>query len=127
MEEPRMARSRLQDDLGKRHPFDLPEREAALNLARTADFLHQPFEKLFEAYGLSGPQYNVLRILRGHGPGGVPCHAIVEQMITPTPDVTRLVDRLERAGLAQRVRTPEDRRVVLVHATPAGLALLARL
>src|SRR4051812_3405812 len=122
-----MARSRLQEELGKRHPFDLPEQEAALNLARTADFLHQPFEKLFENHGLSGPQYNVLRILRGHGPVGVPCHAIVEQMITRTPDLTRLVDRLERAGLAERIRTDEDRRVVLVRVTPAGLELLARL
>ena len=122
-----MARSRLQEELGKRHPFDLPEQEAALNLARTADFLHQPFEQLFESHGLSGPQYNVLRILRGHGAGGVPCHAVGEQMVARTPDVTRLVDRLERAGLAERVRTPEDRRVVLVRATAAGLGLLARL
>ena len=77
-----MPRSRLQEEIGKRHPFDLPEQEAALNVARTADFLHQPFEKLFESHGLSGPQYNLLRILRGHGDAGVPCHAIGEQMVT---------------------------------------------
>ncbi len=118
---------RLQDEIGKKQPFDLLEQEVALNLARTHGKLCRPFDGLFAAHGLSGPQYNVLRILRGHGPAGVPCHAIGEQMICRTPDVTRLVDRLESAGWVERRRTPDDRRVVFVAITRAGLQLLAKL
>lgn len=122
-----MARSPLERELRKKHPFDLPEQEAFLNLARTLDHLGQPFEKLFAAHGLTGPQYNVLRILRGHGDAGVPCHEVGAQMVTRMPDVTRLLDRLEQAGLVARRRSPLDRRVVLARVIPAGLAVLEKL
>jgi DNA-binding MarR family transcriptional regulator len=122
-----MVPSRLQEELRKRHPFESLEQEVGLNLLRTQDHLAQPFQELFQAQGLTGPQYNVLRILRGHGPAGVPSHEIGAQMVARTPDVTRLVDRLEAAGLAARARTTKDRRVVLVRITPAGLELLAKL
>jgi DNA-binding MarR family transcriptional regulator len=122
-----MARSRLQEEIGKRNPFDLPEQEAVLNLARTHDHLCQQFQRLFAGAGISGPQYNVLRILRGVGGDGLPSLEIAARMITRTPDITRLVDRLEEAGLVVRTRTPQDRRLVLVRITPAGLDLLARL
>jgi DNA-binding MarR family transcriptional regulator len=122
-----MAKSRLQEELRKRHPFESLEQEVSLNLARTQDHLFQPFAELFQGHGLTPPQYNVLRILRGHGGDGVPCHEIGGQMVARTPDVTRLVDRLEAAGLAERRRTAADRRVVLVRITPAGLELLAQL
>jgi DNA-binding MarR family transcriptional regulator len=122
-----MARSHLQEELRKRHPFEHLEQEVALNLARTHDQLFHPFQELFETHGLSAPQYNVLRILRGHGPAGVPSCEVGAQMVARTPDVTRLVDRLEAAGLACRCRTPDDRRVVLVRITPAGLNLLEKL
>ena len=122
-----MAKTRLQDELCKRRPFDCLEQEVSLNLMRTQDQLGQPFQELFLARELTGPQYNVLRILRGHGPPGVPCHEIGGQMVARMPDVTRLVDRLETAGLAERTRTPSDRRVVLVRATQKGLELLTAL
>jgi DNA-binding MarR family transcriptional regulator len=122
-----MARSRLQAELQKRNPFDSLEQEVSLNLIRTQDHLAQPFHELFQTHGLTGPQYNVLRILRGHGGDGVPSHEIGAQMVARVPDVTRLVDRLEAAGLAERSRTAKDRRVVLVRITPAGLDVLARL
>lgn len=121
-----MRTSDLQHELGKRNPFESLEQEATLNLLRTQDYLATEFTRLFEAHGLSGPQYNVLRILRGHG-GGVPSNVIAGQMITRMPDITRLVDRLEKAGYVERGRIPEDRRVVLVKITPAGLELLRRL
>jgi DNA-binding MarR family transcriptional regulator len=117
---------RLQDEIRKKTPFESLEQEVALNLERTHDVLGRPFVELFEAHGLSCPQYNVLRILRGHG-RPVPCHEIGAQMICRTPDVTRLVDRLEAAGLAERRRTPDDRRVVFVAITKAGVKLLNRL
>jgi DNA-binding MarR family transcriptional regulator len=122
-----MAKSVLQGELRKRNPFDAAEQEASLNLARTHDHVQQEFARLFSAHGVSGPQYNVLRILRGVGGAGLPCLEIAAQMVTRMPDVTRLVDRLEGAGLVQRARTDRDRRVVLVKVTKAGLDLLARL
>lgn len=122
-----MIESSLQIELKKKSPFDSPEQEAYLNLLRTTDHLQTEFTKLFNAHGLSGPQYNVLRILRGSGGEGVPCLEIAGQMITRMPDITRLVDRLEAANLVERSRTESDRRVVLVRITPAGNELLAQL
>ena len=122
-----MGKSALQYELRKQHPFECPEQEAALNLFRSQDHLLQQFNKLFTEHGVTGPQYNVLRILRGHGGQGLPCLEIAGQMITRMPDITRLVDRLEQSGLVERSRTSEDRRVVLVNITPAGLALLSGL
>jgi DNA-binding MarR family transcriptional regulator len=117
----------LQAEIRKKKPFELAEEEANLNLLRTAEALAFPFERLFAEHGISGPQYNVLRILRGHGGRGLPCSEIGAQMISRMPDMTRLIDRLERATLVRRCRTTEDRRVVLICITEEGLALLARL
>ena len=121
-----MAES-LQAELKKRDPFESLEQEALLNLLRTTDQLQCEFTRLFTSQGLSGPQYNVLRILRGAGEVGLPCLEIAGQMITRMPDITRLVDRLETAGFVERARTESDRRVVLVKITSAGNELLARL
>ena len=122
-----MKQSTLQHELRKRRPFEVPEEEAYLNVLRTAAALAGEFTRLFRGVGLSESSYNVLRILRGHHPAGVPSQAIGPQMVTLVPDVTRLVDRLEEAGLAERIRTEHDRRVVLVRITKAGLDLLAKL
>src|SRR5262245_24291838 len=100
-----MGRPSLQHELRKKHPFDSAEQEASLNLVRTQDHVQHEFSRLFEAHGASGPQYNVLRILRGTGGDGLPCLEIAAQMVTRMPDITRLVDRLERAGLVRRGRT----------------------
>jgi DNA-binding MarR family transcriptional regulator len=122
-----MPDSSLQVELKKKHPFESLEQEALLNVLRTSDQLNAEFTKLFNAHSLSGPQYNVLRILRGAGGDGLPCLEIAGQMITRMPDITRLVDRLETAGFVERCRTDADRRVVLVKITAGGLELLARL
>lgn len=122
-----MTTSTLQHELGKKKPFKCPEQEAALNLLRTTDFLCRAGNALFTEHGISGPQYNVLRILRGHRQTGLCGQHIVAQMVTQMPDITRLVDRLEAGGLVRRERTEEDRRLILVHITPAGLNLLASL
>jgi DNA-binding MarR family transcriptional regulator len=122
-----MPKSHLQVELGKKNPFDSAEQEATLNLARTLDYVMHPFSELFAANGISGPQYNILRILRGVGGDGLPCQELGSRMVTRMPDVTRLVDRLESAGLVERRRTPQDRRIVLVRLTRPGRELLARL
>jgi DNA-binding MarR family transcriptional regulator len=78
-------------------------------------------------YGLSGTQYNVLRILRGAGGAGLRCQEIAARMVARDPDITRLVDRLEARKLFERARSREDRRVVLVRITAAGSKLVASL
>lgn len=103
------------------------EGELFVSLQRTADALAQEIEKILKARGLTGPQYNVLRILRGAGPEGLACHGIGERMITRDPDMTRLLDRLESRGLIQRERQAQDRRVVKTRITAAGLDLLKTL
>lgn len=122
-----MRKSLLQTELRKRSAFDCPEQEAALNVFRTSEFLQLRFARLFRRHALTGQQYNALRILRGHGGEGIPCQEIAAQMLTYDPDMTRLVDRLEKTGFVRRSRTPRDRRVVLVGITPRGLAALADL
>ena len=117
----------LKDEIKKKNPFEHPEEEAYLNLLRTTGVLFAQFEGLLKQSGLSEPQYNVLRILRGVGGCGLPTTEIGARMITRVPDVTRLVDRLEAAGLVERCRIAEDRRVVQVKITSKGLASLAGL
>jgi DNA-binding MarR family transcriptional regulator len=115
-------------DIGKRRPFVRPEQEAHLNLLRTSWRLQLVFDRLFRGYGLSHSTYNILRVLRGEGRGrALSCGQINRELVTPVPDVTRLVDRLVRAGLVERRKVERDRRVVLVRITRAGLDLLARL
>ncbi|HYE60883.1 MAG TPA: MarR family transcriptional regulator [Phycisphaerales bacterium] len=117
----------LAAEINKKRPFDLPEQEAWLNLLRTLSVLAEPVERMFKEHGLSEATYNALRILRGSGQAGRACSEIGRDMVTRVPDVTRIVDRLEKEGWATRCRVPEDRRVVLIKITEKGLALLARL
>ena len=102
------------------------EESAFLELMRTADMLSRGFAPLLKAEELSSTQYNVLRILRG-APEGLPCGEIGNRMITRDPDITRLLDRLEKRGLVSRCRETKDRRMVLTRITDKGLELLARL
>jgi DNA-binding MarR family transcriptional regulator len=108
-------------------PKDLLARDVYLNLVRLHERLDGGFAELFRRAGLSGAQYNVLRILRGAPRAGAPCQYIGERLLTRVPDVTRLLDRLGAAGLVTRRRSDEDRRVVLARLTAAGRELLARL
>lgn len=116
----------LAAELGKRNPFDNPAQEAALNIARTNALLTNQAEHLLKAHGLSGPQYNALRILRGEGQP-MQVYQIAERMVTPQTDITRLVDRLEKSGLVARERCGEDRRVVWVNLTAAGKSIVKKL
>ncbi len=100
------------------------EMEAMLNLLVAADAVRLRMEKLCAAYGITQAQYNVLRILRGVHPNGHPRREIIERLVEHAPDVTRLVDRMEKTGLVERDRSAEDRRLSLTRITPKGLALL---
>ncbi len=100
---------------------------AYVTLLRTADRLRCSFEKLYAPYEVTSQQYNVLRILRGAEPDGLPTLTIAERMIERTPGITRLVDRLEANGLLTREIPPEDRRRVHCRITKKGLKVLASL
>lgn len=118
-----MARG-LQAELKQKRPFTSPEQETYLSLLRTADTLQSAMEGKLKEFGLTGTQYNALRILRGAGPDGLPCSEIGERMITHDPDITRLLNRLEKRGLAERTRDKHDRRVIYGKITAEGLKLL---
>jgi DNA-binding MarR family transcriptional regulator len=98
-----------------------------LKLLRVHEYLDAGNVDLFKQHGLSGPQYNVLRILRGARGQELSCHEIGERMVKRVPDVTRLLDRLEQRRLVARRRCDEDRRVVRTRITEPGLAVLKAL
>ncbi len=103
------------------------EEDVFVSLLRAADCLLQGVEQLLKTQNLSPAQYNVLRILRGAGPDGLSCREISERMVSRDPDMTRLLDRMEKRGLVTRERQKRDRRVVTTRVTPHGLEILERL
>lgn len=102
------------------------EEMAYLELLRTADMLSRNLSDVLKAEDLSSTQYNVLRILRG-APDGLPCGEIGSRMITRDPDITRLLDRLEKRDLISRHRETKDRRMVMARISPDGIQLLSRM
>lgn len=104
--------------------FDSPQQEAYLNLWRTYDRLRALEDDFFAGFGLSAQQYNALRLLKAAHPEPVGTLSLAERLVSRAPDVTRMVDRLEKLGLVERSRSASDRRAVLVGVTPRGLALL---
>jgi len=102
------------------------EEVAFLDLARTTDMLSRVLVRVLQPEDVSPTQYNVLRILRGT-PEGLPSGEIAARMITRDPDITRLLDRLEKRGLISRCRESEDRRMVMARITQEGLKVLAHL
>src|SRR5438876_5327371 len=121
-----MKTPKLQHELKKKLPFELPEQEAALNVMRTSDQLQIRFARLLRQHGLTPSQYNVLRILRGEGQP-LPILEIASRTITVVPGITGLIDRLEQAGFVQRVRCETDRRIIFVALADHGTETLAAL
>jgi DNA-binding MarR family transcriptional regulator len=115
-------RRRIQQDR-----FESPLQEAILNLMVAADSVRDLFDSTCAELGITASQYNVLRILRGVHPEGHSRCEIAHRMIERAPDVTRLIDRLEKQGFVARDRTERDRRLSISRITPAGLELLNRL
>lgn len=111
----------------RRRRFDSVQQEAYLQLWRTYDRLKALEDELFGRFDLSAQQYNALRLLQAIAPGTLPVNALGERLISRAPDMTRLLDRLETRGLVQRARRTDNRRVVEVGITTAGLELLEQL
>jgi DNA-binding MarR family transcriptional regulator len=110
----------------KTRSLSCPEEAAYLELLRTVDLLSRNLSDVLKTEDLSSTQYNVLRILRG-APDGLPCGEIGSRMITRDPDITRLLDRLEKRGLISRHRETKDRRMVMARITPEGIQLLSQM
>jgi DNA-binding MarR family transcriptional regulator len=119
--------SAIQREIKQRRPFASRAQEALVALLRTADQARRKVGVVVEAHGITGQQYNVLRILRGAGEEGLPTLEIAARMIEQTPGITRLLDRLEAKGLVHRQRCAEDRRQMLCWITADGRRLLAAL
>jgi DNA-binding MarR family transcriptional regulator len=117
----------LQAEMGQRRPFASINQEATVALLRTASVVTRAFARVVEPAGLSWAQYNALRIIRGAGRPGIPTLAIRERMIDEGTTITRLLDKLESAGLIRRERSEPDRRQVLCYATEEGRRLLDQL
>lgn len=103
------------------------EDRAFVALLQTADSLGLEAEQLIRTTGLTSAQYNVLRILRGAEPHGLPCSGIGDRMISHDSDITRLLDRMEKRNLVARERQTDDRRVIKTRITKQGLDLLKAL
>lgn len=116
--------SRLQAEIKQTKPFVSLEQEAVLGLLRTAAMVDHANDEALRPYGLTGTQFNVLRILKGAGADGLCGREIGERMINRVPDVPRLLDRLEKAELISRLRDREDRRHVTARITEKGKKLI---
>ena len=122
-----MSASALQREIRQRRPFRSSTQEAAVGLLRTTDRVRRTLAGVVEPRGITLQQYNVLRILRGARPRGLPTLEIAARMVEHAPGITRLLDRLEAKALVRRQRHAGDRRQVLCRITPTGLRLLAGL
>jgi DNA-binding MarR family transcriptional regulator len=123
----RSRTSAVQTEIRQTRPFRSTAQEATITLLRTASIVNRALSRVVEPSGLSLAQYNALRIIRGAGTGGIPTLAIRERMIEEGTTITRLLDKLEDAGLIRRERTVPDRRQVLCFVTDAGRKLLETL
>jgi len=119
-------RTTLQNELRQKRPFRSRNQEAVIAIVRTADILKRRF-RMVESFGVTGQQYNVLRILRGAKPEPLPTMEIAKRMIENAPGITGLLDRLEEKGLVTRVRDTDDRRCSRCSITSKGLDLLAEM
>jgi DNA-binding MarR family transcriptional regulator len=116
--------SKLAAAIKQSKPFSSLEEEVALTLFKLVNDLGYDLQELLKTAELSAAQYNILRILRGAGPDGLACNGIGERLLVKSPDMTRLLDRLEQQTLIRRERSSEDRRIVYSYITKKGLEAL---
>lgn len=119
--------SKLAEEIRQTRPFRNAAVEATLGILRTATQIRRQFAQVVDPSGITPAQYNVLRILRGAGAAGIPTLVVRDRLLEEAPGITRLLDKLEVAGLVRRERATPDRRQVMCYITPKGLALLKKL
>lgn len=107
--------------------FDSDVHEAFLNVLVASGSIREWTERTLAGFGITGPQYNVLRILQGGPAEGYPRCEIVSRMVERSPDATRLIDRMQKQGFVRRSRSGDDRRLSLTQITRKGQELLQRM
>jgi DNA-binding MarR family transcriptional regulator len=117
----------IQEEIKQTRPFERIEEEALVSVARTSSVLERSMTALVKPHGITPTQYNILRILRGSHDSGLCRHEIAARMIAHVPDVTRLLDRMEEAGLITRTRGIDDRRLVRTEITEKGSEVLDKI
>src|SRR5260370_2644410 len=121
------VKAKLDGDAKQKHLVPSRQQDAVVSILRTANYLDRFCSPVFDQQGITSQQYNVLRILRGAGLGGLPPLDIAERMIEQAPGITRLLDRLERKNLVRRERRPQTPPSLLFFITPPHLHLLHKL
>ena len=121
------VKAKLDGEAKQKHLVYSRQQDAVVGILRTANYLGRFCSPVFDQQGITSQQYNVLRILRGAGLGGLPTLDIAERMIEQAPGITRLLDRLEGKKLVRRERPSDNRRQVLCYITKLGLDLLREL
>ena len=111
----------------KQNKFSSIEQEGLLNLLITSNYLHSKLDAICSGFKITLAQFNVLRILKGTHPEGYPRGEIIRRMVEPSPDVTRLIDRLIREGFVERFYSAKDRRLSLARITKKGINLLTKI
>ena len=111
----------------KQERFSGVEQEVVLNLLVAANYLHSKLDTICGSFRITLAQFNVLRILKGAHPNGYPRHEIIRRMVEPSPDVTRLIDRLIKEGFVERFYSDKDRRLSLARITKKGINLLTKI
>jgi DNA-binding MarR family transcriptional regulator len=117
---------RLEEEI-KQEKFRTEFSKSIINLIYTSNYLHQLQLRWLKPHGLTIPQYNVLRILRGQYPKPSTVNLIIERMLDKSSNASRIVDKLESKSLVERKQCAEDRRAVDVYISQGGLDLLAQL
>src|SRR5258708_23151845 len=121
------VKAKLNGEAKQKHLVHSRQQAAVVSILRTANYLRRFSSPVFDQHGITWQQYNVLRILRGAGLGGLPTLDIAERMIEHAPGITRLLDRLEGKKLVRRERPSDNHRQVLCYITKPGLDLLQEL
>ncbi|MEX2574711.1 MAG: MarR family transcriptional regulator [Balneolaceae bacterium] len=121
------GKSIKQEQSTESRSFQSEETEAVVEVLKTMDYVNRITTKTMEQYGVTSYQYNVLRILKGAGPKGLPTLELADRMVVHSPGVTRMIDRMGKKDLVTRKRSESDRRVVNCLITQKGLDLLKRM
>jgi DNA-binding MarR family transcriptional regulator len=108
----------------KQRKFNNPGQEAVLNIIAASSVLRDKQNSILHTHGLSAQQYNILRILKGGPKEGFPRCEIYDRMVDKAPDITRLIDRMEKAQLVVRIRSDNDRRQSIAQITEKGIKKL---
>ena len=118
-----MQLMKIEDEIQQK-AFKSEAHKAQINILFTANHLSLKQASVFKPFGITLPQFNVLRILRGQHPKPATVNLLMERMLDKTSNVSRIMDKLEAKGLATRKQCPNDRRSVDILITEAGLELL---